>query len=220
MGHATRPKQLPRSVLETLRGVGADVLIFSEFVDQKFSEETRRSLGDFGYLNSMVSDVCEYSPGRWHNQILVASAFELKSRRTYTNGPDALGATNTLSFEVLGLDVTGLRIPMYRTSREWNAYWDWIDDCVFGDIVIGDVNCDPQRGNRRDSRLTRFVELRDAELVTGDNPPSYVGKNGTFSTVDHAVMRRGIFVHSASYIRDGIVPDYTDHAAMIVRVGS
>ncbi len=166
----------------------------------------------------MVSDICEYSPGRWHNQILVASAHELQSRCTYATGPDALGATNTLSFNVLGYDVTGLRVPMYKTSREWNAYWDWIDECVCGDIVVGDMNCDPQRGNRRDNRLSSFVGPRDSQLITGENPPSYIGKNGTFSTVDHAIVRRGVVVRSASYVRKGIVPGYTDHAALLVKI--
>lgn len=216
LGHATRPKPLQVEAVSALRSAGADTLIFSEFVDEKHSNETRALLKSHGYQSIMVSDSCEYAKGRWHNQILVASTSLATSRQVYTDGPDKLGMTNTLSFQVHGYSVTGLRIPMYKTSAQWNAYWDWIENVISSEIVIGDFNCDPSRDKPRDRRLIRFAEIRKLQVITGENSPSYHGKNGTSSTVDHALVGMNVRVKRATYIRDGIAPDLSDHAALLI----
>lgn len=216
LGHATRPKPLQRAAVSTLKSAGAETLIFSEYVDKKYSDETRALLWDYGFKSVLVSDPCEYTKGRWHNQILIASNSLVTSRCAYTDGPDELAATNTLSFYVDGYSITGLRIPMYKTSAQWNGYWDWIDEVVCLDIVIGDFNCDPRRGKLRDRRLARFAEIKSMQIVTGENSPSYFGKNGTCSTVDHALVGSKVRVNRAIYVQDGIAPTLSDHAAILV----
>jgi hypothetical protein len=216
LGHATRPKRLPSKVVSEIYSRGADTLILCEFVDERFCEETRVTLRGFGYEYVSVSGSCEYSPGRWHNQVLVASTFEIDSVVIHENGPDSLGKTNTLTFQIGGLTITGLRIPMYKTATEWHEYWDWIDAEICADIVIGDFNCDPERANRRDLRMMKFADRNSLRVTSGSSGPSYIGKNGTTSRVDHALTSGNIDILNAEYLTEGIVPEHTDHAALLV----
>lgn len=64
--------------------------------------------------------------------------------------------------------------------------------------------------------MLEFAERGNLNIVSGSSGPSYFGKNGSVSRVDHALVAPHIEILGAEYIHEGIVPNHSDHAALLV----
>lgn len=218
LNHRTLPSAVDVSLVEEIRKLGPGILVFNEYVDIGVAQRLREMLAIAGYAHQCVSDSHEYRPGRWHNQILIASKDSLTNPAVPWDGPDSMCGTNTLSVSSNGMRITGIRVPAYERAADWYAYWEWAKKGLEGDLAIGDFNADPSRPRKWDRVL---MELQDAGGWTRpdiEGDWSYRGNNGSTSRVDHVLVRNGITVSSARYVPEPFVGNHTDHAALLVEV--
>jgi endonuclease/exonuclease/phosphatase family metal-dependent hydrolase len=218
LGHQTLPRAVPDELLDAIRALNADVVVFTEYVGGDDTENCFRRLRDIGLVNAELSDPFNYRSNRWHNQILIASREPIEERRHLDRAPDTVSRSNALSVRTYGYQITGLRVPAYETRTEWYRCWDWLTDELGGDIVIGDLNADLSRTGKRDRVLPTLVGAGGWTLADADGEWSYRGRNGTQSSVDHLLVRNGLHILSARYESDPFVPKFTDHAALIAEV--
>lgn len=218
LNHRTRPMPVPLSLIRAISALEPDAVVFTEYVESAELSELRQHLDGAGFSHVAVSENVEYQPGRWHNQILIASRDLIDRSSLPSGGPDAMSRTNTLSVRTLGLWITGLRVPAYKSARDWYVYWLWLNDALEGDLVIGDFNADPNRKRKWDRVLDDLVIAGGWSFKLADGIWSYRGTNGTTSKVDHAIVRGHIKVKAAQYVQDPFVPRFTDHAALVVDV--
>lgn len=218
-GHTARPRLLPIPLVDRIGQLQTDLLILNEFVDLRFSLEARHALRSTGLDHFEVTEVDEYKPNWWNNQVLVASRNLIEAAVSPLGGPGTISRTNTLCFRTMGLEITALRVPMQRSKAGWYGYWDWLKDAVQGNIVIGDFNTDLRRARRQDLVLQDLIDHGGWQLRTnGDLGDSYFGKNGTRSRVDHLLTRGNVRVQAIEYVAAGIAPDHSDHAALVADV--
>ena len=87
-----------------------------------------------------------------------------------------------------------------------------------GDLVIGDFNVDPTRSTKRDRVINGLVQSGGWRLAEVEGEWSYRGHTGNQSKLDHVLGRGDVFVETAKYVSEPFVPDFTDHAALVVDV--
>jgi endonuclease/exonuclease/phosphatase (EEP) superfamily protein YafD len=217
--HTARPRPLPVTLVDRIGQLKPDLLILNEFVDVRFSLGTRDALSSIGLDNFAVTEVDEYHPTWWNNQVLVACNHPIQSAASPLGGPGTISRTNTLCFSTMGLDITALRVPMQTSKAGWYGYWEWLKTAIQGDIVIGDFNADLRRARRQDLVLQDLIDHGGWKIRTdGDLGDSYFGKNGTKSRVDHLLTRGSVGIQAIEYVAAGIAPPHSDHAALVVDV--
>jgi hypothetical protein len=218
LNHRTRPAPIKPSLVEAVKGHGADVLVFNEFVNAGVATSLVSMLAAVGYQHHCVSESHEYRPGRWHNQVLIASKGPITDVSVPSDGPDSMSPTNTLTATTFGIRVTGVRVPAYTSAKEWYTYWDWANHGLTGDIAIGDLNADPTRRRKKDRVLATLETAGGWKRAEVSGDWSYRGNNGSTSKVDHVLVRNGFEVSTAHYAPSPFVPDHSDHAALIADV--
>jgi len=218
LNHRTRPKAISFSLLEAICVCDPDILVFNEYVTEAEPGDLQRKLSNVGFSEIAVSDAVQYRPGRWHNQLLIASRDTIQSASSPVDGPDWMSRTNTLTVCTYGLHITGLRVPAYTRAHDWYPYWVWLGDVLKGDLVIGDFNADPSRPRKWDRVLDKLTSEHEWSRPKIEESWSYKGGNRTTSKVDHVLVRKTIAVDSATYIQKPFVPAFTDHAALLVEI--
>lgn len=218
LNHRTRPLPIEAKLVDRLCELQPDVLVFNEYVDQGVAREVKPLLKSVGFEHQAVSESDEYTPGRWHNQILIASKAPIEAQSVPRDGPDGMAATNTLFVTTFGISIAGVRVPAYTRATEWYAYWEWLSDGLQGDIAIGDFNADPSRPRKWDRVLETLVAHGGWSRSDIDGPWSYRGNNGSTSCVDHVLTRGRVRTKSARYVSERFVPDFTNHTALIAEV--
>lgn len=216
LNHRTRPKPAPVPLINAIAELSPDIVVLNEFVGGGGLSDLENKLEHFGFSHMAVSDCVEYSAGRWHNQIAIASREKIESVTVPTDGPDEMCRTNTLTARTFGILITGIRVPAYGRAGDWYQYWDWINDNLKGDLVIGDFNADPTRQGKWDEVLDILVYVGGWSRTEIEGAWSYRGNNGATSRVDHVLSRGKAQVSSAQYVPDPFVPTYTDHAALLI----
>ena len=214
LNHRTRPVAVAQTLLDGLLEHQPDIIIFNEFVNQPPANVLPKLLKIAGFPYCAISDSVEYRTGRWHNQILIASRNRILASTCPHDGPDDLARTNTLTVRTFDLSVTGLRVPAYKSARDWYRYWEWMTNGLTGDVAIGDFNADPDRERKRDRVLEALVEKGGWTQFHIESDWSYRGNNGCFSKVDYVLSRGTIRVDRAWYVTDTYVTSNTDHAAI------
>jgi hypothetical protein len=218
LNHRTRPAPISPDVVSAIGELAPDALIFNEYVDQGAARDVRKLLSKAGYEHQAVSDSVEYRPGRWHNQILMASRVSIESQHVPESGPDSMCRTNTLTIKTFGVSITGIRVPAFTTAGDWYGYWDWLNSSLEGDIAIGDFNADPERPRKWDRVLAGLEQQGQWSRADIHGEWSYRGNNGSFSSVDHILTRGCVTTQSARYMSAAFVPQHTDHAALVAAV--
>lgn len=218
LNHRTRPMPIAPILVDEIRGLDADIVVFNEYVDHGAARDVKELLAQAGFAHQTVSNSVEYSPGRWHNQVLIASNAPIVSQTVPSGGPDEMAATNTLMIETYGIKITGIRVPAYTAAIDWYGYWDWLNENLDGDIAIGDFNADPSRPRKWDRVLATLEESGGWTRPEIIGEWSYRGNNGSTSRVDHVLARNGVKVVSARYVPEPFVPAHTDHAALLVDI--
>ncbi len=218
LNHRTRPMPVARTLVDAIVALRPDVLIFNEYVHQGPALALPEMLESAGFAHCAISDSVEYRPGRWHNQILIASNQPIQRSFVPNDGPDEMCRTNTLTVSTHELLITGLRVPAYKRARDWYRYWEWMNDGLIGDVAIGDFNADPSRNRKWDRVLDTLVETGSWLRSDIEGDWSYRGNNGSTSKVDHVITRGGVMTTTAQYIADSIAPAHTDHAAVLADI--
>lgn len=218
LNHRTLPARIKPELIHAIENLGPDILAFNEYVNVGIAQELKEMLTAAGYEHQAISDNVEYRPGRWHNQILIASKEPIVERSVPLNGPDDMGRTNTLTVKTFGISITGIRVPAYTAATDWYRYWEWLNENLDGDIAIGDFNADPGRPRKWDRVLETLIKNGGWQRTDAKGDWSYKGNNGSTSRVDHVLSRGGVRVSSARYVTDLFVPAHTDHAALLVEV--
>jgi hypothetical protein len=218
LNHRTRPMPVAPTLVDEIHRRDADIVVFNEYVDQSVAREVRAVLARAGFEHQTVSDSVEYSPGRWHNQILISSKKPVVAETVPLNGPNDMARTNTLTVTTFGMSITGIRVPAYTVATDWYRYWEWLNENLDGDVAIGDFNADPSRPRKWDRVLETLEDSGDWIRPEISGEWSYRGNNGSTSRVDHVLVRNGVKVAAARYIPAPFVPTHTDHAALLVEV--
>jgi Endonuclease/Exonuclease/phosphatase family len=210
LGHQTIvPKQVPTDLLNALADLDADVWVLTEFVaTPKYLHALASRWG-----HVLASPQVPCAAKRFHNQVAVASRIPAEVRAGLAPEPSIEALTNFLSVSVAGLALTGVRAPAYSSRPTWYAYWDKLREHLDGDVMIGDLNVDPTRRGKKDR-----VFPQGWRVVTPGGPSYRSLKNGTESTVDHALVRPGIEVFSAEYRPEFFSRWKLDHCPLLVEV--
>lgn len=220
LNHRTRPVPVQPSLVAALVKSDPAVIVFNEYVDHGVARDIRGMLSRAGFEHQAVSYSDEYTPGRWHNQVLIASKEPIIEWSVPLTGPDELGRTNTLFVRTFGLSITGIRVPAYKAASDWYRYWEWLNESLDSDIVIGDFNADPGRQRKRGRVLETLMCTGGWRRTDAVGDWSYKGNNGSTSRVDHILSRGEVNVLSARYVTDPFVPAHTDHAALLADIVS
>jgi len=177
LNHRTRPGAVNPELVTELVKPEPDVILFNEYVDQGAARELRQLLDAAGYSFQAVSESDEYRPGRWHNQILIASMRPLRGDSVPQDGPDIMCRTNTLSVSVGNIRITGLRVPAYERAADWYAYWDWAKKGLEGRWSY--------RGNNGSTSRVDHVLVRNGVGVTS---AKYTPEPFAPAHTDHAAL--------------------------------
>lgn len=228
LNHRTHPKPIPPALVDGVLSLRPDVAIFTEYVSGPDHDVFGGELRTAGLILQLST-----SARQGYNQVLVA-ARAAGSRGTLVP-PDTLphGASNCLhlSLEKPGLEVVGVRVPMYKTAKERRIYWDWFEGALQPllrgpTIVIGDLNADPRRPGTIGPDHLRRLQATGWQIPDPDGPWSYISVKGRTSRLDHALVSPGVAVRSAAYIT--VANEYpfagrgrqylSDHAPLVLDV--
>jgi endonuclease/exonuclease/phosphatase family metal-dependent hydrolase len=215
LNHRTHQKAIPSPLIDELLALAPDILVLCEYVEGAGRGELRERLADDGLKHVAVSDTINYAPGRWHNQVLIASRAPIERCPVPSPAPDPSGDSNVLSVRTHGLVVTGVRAPAYKAAA-WYAYWSWLTSVLDGDVALGDFNADPANPSKKHRVLAELAETLDYSIATPDDAWSFCRANGDNSRIDHALVRASVSIRSVRYESSAFVPAFTDHAALVL----
>jgi len=218
LNHRTNAKAISAELAPALLALSPDILVLCEYVEGPGRPEFHEALRSGGLTHVAVSDTTMYTGGRWHNQILIASRSCIELRPLQDHGPDVYCAPNYLSVRTFGINLTGLRVPAYTSARDWYGYWQWLTSVIGGDVVIGDFNADPRRPRKWDGVLASLAQTHGFTIVTPPDSWSFRHFGGAEYQIDHALVRNQASATSARYEAARFVPQFTDHAALVVEL--
>lgn len=220
INHRTCEKSIHYSALDLIRLTSPDLLILNEFVDG----ETRNS-----FKSSMVTQGLQFhltSPklGR-HNQIFVASRFEIMGLSPIGQVPISAMRSNMCFFRILPeFCVLAVRVPAFKKLTERQNAWTYYlnEISLFKpNMIIGDLNVDPN-----DKENNFLVDITKAGYRHIAIPgASYWTLTGKPRSLDHVFLGLG-HTAEAKYITDlnshTIVGNSgsfaSDHAAILVNL--
>lgn len=221
VNHRIRHKRVPDELLKALLAISPDVLILSEFVQAVPRPELRSALNLAGLSHCEITNRTEYAPGRFTNQVLAASREPIKQVTLPEDAPNVHVQSNTLTIDHPWGRFIAARRPLVRTDRSQDALrsWQWICNLP-GDLLIGDINFDPFRPDRRARRMTEIATVCGWAFTPVRGAWSYSGHSGLETSIDHAAVRAPSKIRSAEYVAAGIAPTHTDHAALVIDLAS
>lgn len=218
LNHRTHKKRLPEGLFPALATHSPDVIVFNELVIGDGRPELHHAFRGLGLSFVAVSPAVPYSPGRWQNQVAIASRWPIQVMAVPA-GPDASANTNVLSVQTAGTSLIGVRAPGYKRMADWYAWWEWFIALANAQVLIGDFNVDPARARKKDRAFQPLMTSKGYARATPTGTWSYRGTNGTMAFLDH-VFTRGVQLQSARYVQEPFCPNMTDHAALYVRLNT
>ena len=219
VGHQTWARPVPEQVVAALLDQQPDILVLVEYVEGDGRPELRVVLADAGLQHTATSVQVQRQGRSWWNQVLIASRWPITVTSNAT-GLDPCNGSAFLAVETGGLAIIGARVPMWVRAADWYGAWDKLVPRFKGDLLIGDLNIDPQRQRRRDQRPLTMLEGAGWNWRCAEGGWSYRGYSGVTSRLDHVFVRGELEVLSARYVVDGIVGvGPVDHAALVVEAG-
>ncbi len=218
VNHRTAHKPVHPALIQALLAHTPDVLILNEFVEATPRTDLRASLAEAGLCYILLTPRVEYAPRRYTNQVLVASRIPVQQLDLQPNPPSLHASPNLLRFKHDGMILLAMRAPLIEgcTAADWTNYWRWAAGHP-ADIMIGDLNFDPANPSSRHARPRTICAEAGWRFCTPEGAWSYLGTNRS-SRIDHAATREPCTIEQARYLSSGIVPDHTDHAAIMIEV--
>jgi endonuclease/exonuclease/phosphatase family metal-dependent hydrolase len=205
LNHRTGRKSIPPAVLHAISHLDIDVLVLTEFVDGDHQRAFKESLQDIGFASLAVS-----LKAPRQNQVLIAARSPLADDDGLpVPGYTEAAATNWLHrrLPALGLEVVGLRAPVYLDADHRLGYWQQVESILQNArarplIVIGDFGCDPHTDTRPSAHA--FQRLRQQHGFQLPNPTgdwSYRNPEGNLTTrIDHALASPGLRLTTTRYL--------------------
>ena len=233
LNHRTGKKAIPPTVIHAIATLEIDILVLTEFVDGDHHVNFKDSLKDIGYEGIAVS---VKAPRQ--NQVLIAARSKMEDDDLLPiPGYTEAASTNWLHRRLpgLGLEVVGLRAPMYLSAAERTGYWRQVETIARGArdrrvVFVGDFNCDPLTDTRACAQV--FPRLREDgfQMPKAAGDWSYRSADGHATTrVDHAMASPHLRITDARYVYkagrtllagapNGHGDPLSDHAVLSVRV--
>ena len=227
LGRQTREAPNPALLQFALSVRRPEVLVLNEFVDGPTRATLREGLSVLGLSHIRVSE----RVGR-HNQVLIASTTPVELGAL--KGPEMPGGAGESNFlhvhlQTRALEVVGLRVPAYKTSRDQHEYWSQlatrIRENVDRRIVwIGDLNADPDSPAYVGGRYLAELRADGLQLPRPEGEWSFA--RGT--CIDHVIAAPAVNLLSAEYVSviEGIAVAsldpgnrVSDHAALVAGIG-
>jgi endonuclease/exonuclease/phosphatase family metal-dependent hydrolase len=205
LNHRTGRKSIPPAVLHAIGNLDLDVLVLTEFVDGDHQVHFKDSLKDLGFESVAVS---VKAPRQ--NQVLMAARTKMADDDLLPiPGYTEAAATNWLHRRIpaLGIEVVGLRAPMYLSADERTGYWQQVAGIAqLGQgrplLLLGDFNCDPHTDTRPCTEALRRLQQRE-----GFHLPNPIGdwscrtEDGRSTTrIDHALASPALRVLEARFL--------------------
>ena len=233
VNHRTGRKAIPPAVLHAIAALDLDVLVLTEFVDGPHHTLFKDSLKDIGFEGVAVSVKAPQQ-----NQVLIAARTALANDGLLPlPGHTEAATTNWLHRRLpgLGIEVVGLRAPMYLLAEDRTSYWSQVEDIARAArerpiVFLGDFNLDPHTDGRPCAEVFPRLEAEGFRLAEPAGDWSYhsgKGKGGT--RIDHALASPTLKITEARYIykarshtlagpANGHGPALSDHALLSLRI--
>ena len=225
VGHQTRQKHLPAEPASALAALEPDVIVLTEYIESAHHDKFFAVLADCGLAYREVSD---YVPRQ--NQVLVVARQRIELGPVVCDvGLSDATRPNWLHARVAGVDVVGLRRPMFKgVPRATRQYWSWVAENIQDltarrAVLIGDFNESPT------ADVLAPVTNDGWRLVTPKQGWSFLSTAGGTYALDHALVSPVIQSATAAYhheLRDspstesrtfsfaGLTNSYSDHAVL------
>jgi endonuclease/exonuclease/phosphatase family metal-dependent hydrolase len=202
VAHQAKPhRQIPEAIGTALGSLSPDVLVLTEYVANETHAPFLQALDRAG-----LSHVRTSSYVRSENQVLVASRHPLEAGTV--TGPDITPATGSNWLHVripnMGVEVVGVRAPMFKVGANRRQYWDWFEQTVptltsAPTVLLGDLNADPSRTRACGGAHLARLGAMGWTVVTPVSGWAFQGKTGHTSRIDHGILSPGCSASAAEY---------------------
>jgi endonuclease/exonuclease/phosphatase family metal-dependent hydrolase len=233
VNHRTGRKSIPPAVLHAIATLDVDVLVLTEFVDSPQHTTFKNGLKDIGFDSVAVS-----LKGSRQNQVLIAARGDMADDGLLpVPGYSEAASTNWLHrrLPALGIEVVGLRAPVYLTAGGRSGYWSQVEQIArMGKdrrvVFVGDFNTDPHTDTRPCASSFQRLTAEGFSLPQPSGEWSYHSGNGQRGIrVDHVMTSPAVAVQEARYLykagqhvlaapASGRAAGLSDHAALSVRL--
>jgi endonuclease/exonuclease/phosphatase family metal-dependent hydrolase len=221
---AKRHRQIPESIGAALGSFSADVLVLTEYVANDTHAPFLQALARAG-----LSEIRTSSYVKGENQVLIASRYPMESGTV--TGPNITPATRPnwlhVHLPAKGVDVVGVRAPMFKLGENRRTYWEWFEQTVprltdAPTVLLGDLNTDPARIKGCGGKQLAHLSALGWHVVTPATGWAFQGKTGHTSRIDHGIVSPGCTAGAAEYCTScgGVSlagaprAGYSDHAVL------
>jgi len=223
VNHRTAAKPIPAALTRALLDLAPDILVLVEYVEGDGRHELRAALAEAGLPHTEGTAAINFrGPRSWWNQVFVASRWPIEVTSD-SAGLNDCNASSFLSVRTGSIEMTGMRMPFWETAAEWYGAWEALVPRYQGDLLIGDMNIDPEESRKRHQKPLKVLQRHGWRWHPAEGDWSYrrTGAEHVRSRVDHVFVRGEVEVQSAQYVVDEIVGvGPVDHAALVVDVAS
>jgi len=232
LAHQVRVKAIPEDLVEVILQLGAETVLFNEYVDDPSRGPFKETMREAGFAYQAVSP----TPAR-HNQIFAASkyAFEVGDLRPPQFDGSAISNFLHLKFADFPFEMVGLRAPAYEKAADRKAYWAELGQIMESAreraiLFAGDINFDPfVRAKQQGALQVPFPFASGYQVPNPTGDWSYLAHSGKGYKIDHVIHTPGVAVTEVEYLTcigdrhlagaKSNVP-ISDHAALRFRIVS
>ncbi|MEX2577414.1 MAG: endonuclease/exonuclease/phosphatase family protein [Verrucomicrobiales bacterium] len=203
LAHQVRKRPIPDCMVDVIRDLEADTVLFNEYVDDEIREPFKEAMRGAGFEHQAVS----WTPDR-HNQIFAASRFAFETGDLQPPQFDGSAISNFLhlQFADFPVEMVGLRAPAYTKAADKHAYWDELAGIMESArdrpiLFAGDVNYDPFEKAKRPEADTVPFHLCDGYVIP--NPKgewSYLAHSGNGFKIDHVIHTPPVKIENVEYL--------------------
>jgi hypothetical protein len=210
-------------------GLGADVIVFTEFFPREQEDRFCTTLASAGWSNQRMST----EPKEKANRVFVASKLLLEPLTLSLPTFDQQFPSNLLAVRLplLGLSIVGVRVPAYnrKSAHLLVPAWEWLESTTGSlksspSIVIGDLNVSLSRASCARNQFRRILASgwHRAEPTGG---ATFYGHGGKNSEIDHIIATPHCILSDALCVQQaggfefaGSSSAISDHAALVCNV--
>jgi endonuclease/exonuclease/phosphatase family metal-dependent hydrolase len=212
VNHRASRKAIPDKIAPAIISIGADVLVFTEFVHCETKQDRKAfydQLKNAGYNCQFISPTTPKE-----NHILIASRIpivqgDLQAPTTIQSAVPS----NFLHVKCLdtNTEIIGIRVPDYsKTAHKKIAqeYWTWFssftqDIADRSIIMTGDFNIDPDMKKYKfRHHLTDLMDIGWKMASPKEGASYYANQNNAPHRLDHAFINDRFEIMDASYIQE------------------
>jgi hypothetical protein len=230
LAHQVKVRPIPDYLIDVILDLGAETVLFNEFVDDPSRELFKAAMREAGFLHQAVSA----TPAR-HNQIFAASkhAFEVGDLRPPQFDGSAISNFLHLKFTDFPFEMVGLRAPAYEKAGDRKAYWAELGQIMesardLAMLIAGDINFDPfVKAKQEGATRVSFPFASGYQVPNPKGDWSYLAHSGKGYKIDHVIHTPGVVVTEVEYITRigdrhlaGVKANapISDHAALRFRI--